>query len=165
MPLNLERVPLWAVIEPVVDEYLPLARSAGICLETVIPEAMPYVLIDEELIGRVFSNLVDNALKYVHEEGWVQVRTSVQHDDKAPYVLCSVADNGTGISDSVKDVLFGKFRRGEPSIRGSRRGMGIGLHFCKAAMEAHQGTIWVESQKGQGSVFHFTLPIAGEDVL
>jgi signal transduction histidine kinase len=69
-------------------------------------------------------------------------------------------DTGPGIADSVKDAIFGKFHRGQEAWPGRRRGMGIGLHYCKLAVEAHGGRIWVESQEGQGSTFYFTLPIA-----
>ena len=56
-------------------------------------------------------------------------------------------------------MLFQRFRRGDPSPRGLRQGMGIGLHYCRAAVEAHKGRIWVESQKGVGSTFYVSLPV------
>jgi signal transduction histidine kinase len=119
--------------------------------------------VDEELVGRVFSNLLDNALKYAPRGGWVKIKASKESGPDGVWVLCSVADSGPGVSDSVRDVLFEKFRRGDPSPTSPRRGMGIGLHYCKAAIEAHGGRIWVESDKGEGSTFLFTLPIVAND--
>jgi NtrC-family two-component system sensor histidine kinase KinB len=158
MPLNLQPVPLWSVVQPVVDEYMSLARTVDVRLDVELAPDLPHVNVDEELIGRVFSNLLDNALKYVPEGGRIQVRASLDRSPDEPVVVCSVADNGPGISDSVKEVLFEKFRRGDPAPRGLRRGMGIGLHYCRVAVEAHKGRIWVDSQKGQGSTFYVALP-------
>jgi signal transduction histidine kinase len=74
-------------------------------------------------------------------------------------MLCAVADTGVGIADGLKAVIFDKFRRGEQPAGRRRGGMGIGLHYCKVAVEAHGGRIWVESSQEQGSTFYFTLPV------
>jgi len=161
MPLNLQPLPLWAVVQPVVDEYMSLAQSVNALLLTEIAHDL-VVVVDEEIIGRVFSNLLDNALKYVPEGGEVRVRAAIETRPDGPVALCSVSDTGPGISDSVKHVLFEKFRRGTPSPPSRRSGLGIGLHYCRVAVGAHGGTIWVESQKGQGSTFFFTLPVVAD---
>jgi NtrC-family two-component system sensor histidine kinase KinB len=158
LPMDLRTLPLAGVIEVVVDEYRPVAAAGGIRLETHCTPDWLSVPIDEELIGRVFSNLVDNALKFTPEGGCVEVRATLAGDAHAPYVLCVVSDSGPGIARSLREVIFEKFRRGESAPRNRRHGMGIGLYYCKLAVEAHRGKIWVESDKGKGTRFFFTLP-------
>jgi signal transduction histidine kinase len=163
MPLALRQFPVSVVAQPVVEEYRALAEREGIQLETEFDPMLPDVLVDEELIGRVFSNLLDNALKYTPNGGFIKITAMLRGDQGGAWVLCSVEDSGSGVSDGVRKVLFEKFRTGEPSASSSRRGMGIGLHYCKAAVEAHGGSIWLESEKDHGSTFLFTLPISAKD--
>jgi signal transduction histidine kinase len=160
MPINLHTVPLPGVVEMVVDEYRSMAATAGVCLETSFaPDLLP-VMIDEEMIGRVFSNLLDNALKYTPGGGRILMQATLAGDGEHPYVQCVVSDTGCGIAPYFQDLIFDKFRRGEATPRGRRKGMGIGLYFCKLAVEGHGGHIWVESDKGRGTRFYFTLPVA-----
>ncbi len=159
MPLSLNAVPLARVVLPVVDEYRPLATMGKLSLRADLDEELPLAMIDAEVISRVFSNLVDNALKYTPAGGQIELRAVPTSGPEGSAILCSVADTGLGIAQEAQEVIFDKFRRLD-GAGGCRRGMGIGLHFCKLAVEAHGGRIWVESQRGQGSTFYFTLPIA-----
>jgi signal transduction histidine kinase len=157
-PLNLQFLWLPDAVQPVLDECRAAATRKGVCLEADFAEDLPFVAADEEVIGRVFSNLLDNALKYTPAGGRINVWTALQRGDESSIVLCAVADTGAGISESAAGVIFDRFRRGTQPPGGPYRGMGIGLHYCKLAVEAHGGRIWVESQPGQGSTFFFTLP-------
>jgi signal transduction histidine kinase len=161
MPMDRHVLPLPGVIEMVVDEYRPVAATAGVRLSTSYDPEWFSVSIDEDLIGRVFSNLVDNALKFTPGGGWIEVRATLDMDPETPCVLCAVSDSGSGIAPNFQEAIFEKFRRGQAPLQGRRKGMGIGLYFCKLAVEAHGGRIWVESEKGQGTTFYFTLPIQG----
>jgi PAS domain S-box-containing protein len=162
-PLHRRALSLAEVFGPVVDEYLPLARKAGLVLDKALAPDLPQIVVDGDMVGRVLSNLVDNALKYTPAGGRVQVRASPGQGADRAFVVCCVADTGPGIPADAREVIFDKFRRGEQPAHRQRRGMGIGLHFCKVTVEAHGGRIWVESQEGQGSTFCFTLPtVAGE---
>ena len=155
-PLVLQALPLQRVVQPVIDEYAPMATMLGVRLEATFAEDLPLVAVDEEVIGRLFSNLLDNALKFTPQGGRIRVQATPDQDHQ---VLCAVADTGVGIAESLRTVIFDKFRRGEQPTGKRRGGMGIGLHFCKVAVEAHGGRIWVESREAQGSTFYFTLPV------
>jgi PAS domain S-box-containing protein len=159
IPLNPEPMPLDDLVQATIEEYLPTATMNGVTMISNLPPDLPAVVIDGEVISRVLSNLLDNALKYTPAEGKIEVQASLQPGvEEDPPVVCAVVDTGPGIAPEVKEYIFAKFHRGQESWRGRRRGMGIGLHYCKLAVEAHGGNIWVESQEGQGSAFCFTLP-------
>jgi NtrC-family two-component system sensor histidine kinase KinB len=163
MPLNLHAQPLSGVVQSVMREYKPMAASTGVRLEAMLDTDLPPVFVDEEIVGRVFSNLLDNAFKHTPRGGRIQVRATLEGDADDPAILCAVSDTGSGIAASMQDVLFDKFRRAGQPLHGRRKGMGIGLHYCKLAVETHGGRIWVESQPGQGCVFYFTLPVAAHE--
>jgi len=160
IPINLQEVSLSQVILPVMDEYRPMATAMGLNLEANLAADLPPALIDAEVIGRVFTNLLDNAFKYTPPGGRITIQAVRAGDPAGSGILCSVADTGQGIAESARETIFDKFRRGDGTQESRRKGMGIGLHFCKLAIEAHGGRIWVESQKGRGSTFYFTLPVA-----
>lgn len=123
-------------------------------LSVDIPRDLPTVAADKASISEVISNLIDNALKYSHEGGSVEV-TATQVGN---FVRVSVTDHGIGMPANVIANLFNKFYRSHRS-RESVAGTGIGLYICKAIVESHGGIISVRSREGQGSTFEFTLPI------
>ena len=157
IPLELYTLSLPQVVQPVVEEYTPLALRSGVQLEAFYAPDLPPVVVDEEVIGRVVSNLLDNALKFTPEGGCIRVEVR-RSPDRESELLCSVADSGVGIPAHLQQAIFDRFRQG--AIQGRRRGMGLGLYYCTVAVEAHGGRIWVESQPGEGSTFFFTLPQA-----
>jgi signal transduction histidine kinase len=159
LPLNLQALPLQQVAQPVLDEYAPMAAMLGVSVEAVFAEDLPLLTVDEEVIGRVFSNLLDNALKFTPKGGRILAQATLDHSHDR-WVLCTVADTGVGIPEGIREVIFDKFRRAEQPFTRRRSGMGIGLHYCKVAVAAHGGRIWVESHEGQGSTFYFTLPVS-----
>lgn len=112
---------------------------------------IPPVSMDRSLIYRVVSNLMLNAVKHTGRGGIITLRIASAGDD----VQFDVADNGHGIPADFLDTIFEKF--GQVETR-QRTGTGLGLTFCKMAVEAHGGRIWVESVEGEGSTFSFTLP-------
>jgi two-component system sensor histidine kinase VicK len=157
VPLDLDLLPLPDLIQPVSDEYLSLAQSAGVRLHVHVPSDL-IVDVDPEIVKRVFANLIENAIKFTAAGGEISIEAGLVPDGQ--FVLCSVADTGSGIPKGLQQTIFEKFRRGDPAQNQRRKGMGIGLHYCKLAMEAHGGQIWVESEEGQGSTFFLTLPTA-----
>ena len=110
--------------------------------------------MDREAIGQVLVNLISNAAKYGQDGGWVGVKV-VQGLDG---VEVSVSDHGIGISKEDQSQIFEHFFRStDPGVR-RQKGTGIGLTIVRYIVEAHGGTIGVESQPGEGTTFTVTLP-------
>jgi PAS domain S-box-containing protein len=134
-----------------------LANLAGLIAETdaaVECEPLPSVRIHQIQLQQVFQNLIGNAIKY-HRPGI----TPVVHASarlKASIWTFSIGDNGIGIEPQFQERIFGLFKRLHTNDEYS--GAGIGLALCQRIVERHHGRIWVESEPGKGSTFHFTLP-------
>jgi len=109
------------------------------------------VSVDRNLIGRVLQNLMDNAMKFSPDDGVIKVAVA----DQDKLVRVEVSDQGIGIPRNQQDLIFEKFKQLER--QSGRSGVGLGLAFCKLAVEAHGGHIGVESETGKGSTFWFTL--------
>jgi len=125
-------------------------------VELVIEEELPNCMGDTSQIHQVFTNLIDNALKYLDPERKGQVRISgCPEKDKSIY---SVQDNGVGIDPGHKEKVFEIFHRLNPE--GAIRGEGIGLTIVKRIIDRHGGKIWVDSETGKGTTFHIALPSA-----
>src|SRR5690606_11445053 len=123
-------------------------------LSVNFPEDLPTVAADATGVSEVLANLIDNAIKYSHEGGVVNVSAAASSE----FVTVTVEDNGIGMPDQVVSNLFHKFYRSHRS-RETVAGTGIGLYICKFIVESHGGTISVRSTEGQGSIFTFSLPI------
>jgi PAS domain S-box-containing protein len=141
------------IINDMIEMLRPLAVGSSIVLESSVPEGLPPVLADSARIQQVLSNLVGNAVKFTPREGRITV-CAEQIEDKIRF---GVIDTGPGIPPEQVPHIFGQFWQASPS---DRRGIGLGLAIAKGIVEAHSGTIWVESHVGLGSTFYFTLPIA-----
>ena len=143
------------LIEHAVDFVKPTADRKRVPLRTEIEPNLPPVLINVNMIERVVVNLLDNACKFVAPGQAVTI--SARLGDGAD-VYISVHDDGPGILPEDQRRIFEKFSRGA-GVGGQTPGTGLGLAFCKLAVETHGGRIWVESEIGRGSTFTFTLPI------
>jgi light-regulated signal transduction histidine kinase (bacteriophytochrome) len=132
----------------ITDEAL---RAAG---ATVTHDPLPAVMGDFEILTRVLQHLIGNAIKF---RGTPQPRVHISSKREDVECVFSVQDNGPGIDSAFRDRIFGAFKR----LHGKEYpGSGLGLAFCKKAIERHGGRIWVESRPGAGSTFYFTLPPA-----
>ncbi len=116
-------------------------------------DALPHVRADEGQLAQLFQNLIGNALKF---RGPGVPRVHVSCSDQAKQYEIIVADNGIGIEPQYFERIFMLFQR--LHTMGEYPGTGIGLAICKKVVERHGGAIWVTSQPGEGSQFHFTLP-------
>lgn len=141
---------LGALAREAAEMLSSLARN---CTLEVIPPAEPIIVpADRDLIFRVLQNLISNALKFTPAGGQVQVSMELE----GPTALVSVRDTGSGIAPENHARIFEKF--GQVNQRGPRIGTGLGLTFCRLAVQAHGGEIGVESALGEGSRFWFRLP-------
>lgn len=116
-----------------------------------------YLIVDVERIDQVFSNLIYNAMKFTPAGGQIQIRLGLMMDPEE-VLLASIEDTGIGMGPEELEHVFERFYR-SPSRESSKEGSGLGLAISKEIVEHHHGRIWVESEPGQGSSFHFTIPI------
>lgn len=158
--LEIAEFSLEEVVEETLAELGPLAHDARQRLEFVPASPLPKVRADRSLVYRVLANLVANAIHHSSAGGAVTVTA-----DAGPVggVRIRVVDRGEGIPEAAQADIFEKFVRADSALARYRAGRGLGLTFCRMAVEAHGGRIGVESTPGQGSTFTFTLPVAPAD--
>ena len=140
----------------VMDAVLPMVESRHQTLTNSLPEKLPAVWVDVDMIRRVLINLMENASKFTQPEGKIEL--GAKRDGE--WLQMWVQDNGPGIPFADQEKIFEKFTR--LKAEGAPNGLGVGLAFCRLAVEGHGGKIWVESQPGQGAKFSITLPVVKE---
>jgi len=121
---------------------------------TSIPDKLPSINGDPLRIERILYNLLDNAAKYSPPGSQIKVSANAEPER----LVIGVSDHGKGLSSSEQTRIFGPFQRLENNRPDQARGAGLGLMVCRRLVEAHGGEIWVESKKGRGSTFFFSLP-------
>ena len=112
--------------------------------------------VGRDQLEQILQNLVSNAIKYSPDGG--EVRIQMRHEPEDDTVLIGVTDHGTGIPESAKSKLFKPYRRIHNPRTASVKGTGIGLFLVKSLVEAHHGTIWVDTELGKGTTFWFRIP-------
>ena len=153
--LNPEPMDAVQLLQRIVDEETPVAIRNGQTLTAKLPERLPIIVADEERFRQVVLNLVNNAVKFTHPGGKITLKARVERDN----LVVEVQDTGVGISEDEQKVLFEPYRSLE-SDRERLSGLGLGLSLSKKLVELHGGRIWVKSEKGKGSTFGFSIPLA-----
>ena len=155
LKLHHEPVDTYALVATCIASLRPTAEAKRVQITSEIMPETPDVLGDAQYLRQVFLNLIGNAVKFSDAQAriWVRVGTL----DKRNRLTFSIVDTGPGILEEDLDKLFNKFYRGT-AVREHLDGVGLGLSITKNIVEAHGGTIWVESQVGKGTTFSFTLP-------
>lgn len=153
-------------LKQLIDEVVAMASFAinqhSIVFQTSFAPDLPLLLIDEDRIRRVLTNLIDNAVKYTPRDGRVRVEVSVGEG----MMETAVIDSGPGIPLVDRQRIFERFAQVQRVGLRRTRGFGLGLAFCRLAVEAHGGQIWVESgENDTGSRFVFTLPLPAEPLM
>jgi signal transduction histidine kinase len=153
--LKVQPLDLKALLSEAAEQVRTPAELEGLQLEIDVPDALPPVQGDVQLIQRVLANLLNNAIKHTPAGGKITLSAAIDTDQ----LTIGVRDTGEGIPEDKQATIFDKFTQIDQDGL-ERRGTGLGLTFCKLAVEAHGGTIRVESAPGQGSLFAFALPLS-----
>lgn len=156
--LNREMDSLEEVLKRSMEAVRPRAEARGISLSLDIPSELPLVDMDRTRVTQVVGNLMENAILHTPQDGQITVLSEVID---ASVVRVTVSDTGVGISAGDLPQIFERFYRVDPSRNRATGGAGLGLTIAKQLVEAHGGTIHVESELGNGSRFVFELPLTG----
>ena len=161
LTLQLKPVDLRTVVEVVLNLSKPLLRGKEIILTNAIPEDLPLVYADENRLQQILHNLVGNAIKFT-DQGRVTISAEIEYGlgETERGLQVSIADTGIGIMKDKQAHIFESFEQAQGSIAREHGGTGLGLSITKQLVNLHGGTIWVESELGEGAVFKFTLPVA-----
>ena len=160
LALDLQPLAPEALLTEVEHEWAVRFQQEGAQSRIEVTDDAPVFEADKALLKRVVNNLIQNAV--THSASAVKIELKARRDGEG--VLFTVADNGPGIPSQYHEVIFRKFERVKTQGVPRTRSSGLGLAFCKLAIDAHGGRIWVQSAgDGQGSAFHFTLPIKPKD--
>jgi signal transduction histidine kinase len=158
---DLQRAPvdLAVLLRGVLDKFSIQAQQVKVTLCAELAPSLP-IIGDGDRLAQVFSNLVDNALKFTPESGRVTLRAAQQDG----YAVVSVIDTGVGIYPDDQARIFERFYQVDKSRRGGAgRGVGLGLAIAAQIVAAHGGRISVQSQPGQGTAFTVSLPLVRSD--
>lgn len=156
--LHLTKIALPSIIAGVFDMVRPLLNGKNIALKLEIDDFFPYVCGDENRLIQILFNLLHNAVKYT-EEGMITVRATV----KKNRAVIEVIDTGVGIAEHELDSIFQPYEQAELHANEMNGGFGLGLNICKQLVELHGGALAVESKRGKGSTFRFSLSLYEED--
>ena len=180
MDYNFANINIHTVIDYVKLSLSGLAKEKGLNLIAEETENLPEIFADEHRLEQVLTNLVSNAIKFTPENKTITIRSHIANAEQltckecfredlaklhGEYIVVCVEDQGIGIAE--KDLLraFDKFAQIENSLSRKVGGSGLGLPIAKQLLEAHQGTIWCDSELEKGSRFYFAIPIAEAKVL
>ena len=155
MKLHLVECDLVRIAADLMSGMQSLKEAREMILDA--PPAPVTVVADKDLILRVIQNLLGNALKFTPSDGWI--RLGIEPDENR--VCVRVRDNGPGILPEYRERIFEKFGQVEARANRQKHSTGLGLTFCKLAVEAHGGSVGVESEVDKGSTFWFVLPKDG----
>jgi len=153
--LNPEPMDPRQLLQRTVDEEIPVAMRNGQTLTARLPDSLPIVVADEERFRQIVLNLLNNAIKFTPPGGKIVLKARLEGDN----LVVEVQDTGVGISKEEQKLLFEPYRSLE-SEHERLSGLGLGLSLSKKLVELHGGQIWVKSEKGKGSTFGFSIPLA-----
>lgn len=154
MRLLLETINILSILQALVNEYRKRAKTKGIRLQFQCPTTQHLVLADENSLRQILDNLISNAVKYSPSGKHITIRLH----QKDSCVRCEIQDEGPGLSEQDQQKLFSKFTRLTAQPTGDEHSSGLGLFIVKKLVEIMQGSVWCESELGQGATFIVELP-------
>lgn len=165
---ELQPISLGEAVSEALNSVKGIAEDRGVELHCAVPPDLPHALAQAGKIEQVLVNLLGNALKFTPRGGSVSIKArylaeeAIWRNSPIPVsgIAISVADTGTGIPKEQLEAVFDKFRQIENAAWGKPSGSGLGLSISKEIVERFGGTIWAESEPGEGSTFHFTIRAA-----
>ena len=165
-----------------IGKFQTLASRGGIRLYSTVAEAVPGISVDRGAFNRILGNLLSNAVKFTPEGGEIEVSLDLVDEigavtERIPeqsyarrelpvtgsFVSIKVRDTGVGIPQESLGAIFDRFVQARNRRMGKTRGTGLGLAFCRKAVDAHSGYIWAESEPGAGSLFTILMPAVPDD--
>jgi len=159
--LHRRRIDFIQYFHRVIDRFEMNLRE-DILLKRNIPKGPFYVWLDEDKMTQVIDNIISNAIKYSPEGGTIYCRVSVLDDRGRRNLLIAIEDEGMGIPYEYQEKIFDRFYRADKARTRQLGGSGLGLAISKELVEAHYGSIWLESTEGKGTTFFFTLPLMSQ---
>lgn len=157
LSLRKRRVYLNELVDEAVNQLSIVIKRKRLKLNVAVTEDLPVVVIDHNRVLRVILNLLSNAIQHTPSGGRISIKVDYSLDHKS--IQISISDTGEGIPKSYLKKVFDKFVQVESHRSRKKLSNGLGLTFCKLVIEAHGGSIWVESEMEIGSTFHFTIPV------
>lgn len=142
------------LVEDGLDAVMPMLENKRLVVTRELEPDLPPAFVDADMIRRVVINLLDNASKFTPMNGRLRVTARLAGE----WIEVGISDSGPGIPPEAREAIFNKFAR----LQGERmpKGLGLGLAFCRLAVQSHGGKIWVEGEPEHGSRFLFTLPVS-----
>ena len=157
LQLQVDDHDIYSLIHESVDQMRVIRQAANVDIFYEFEDNLAPIRVDREIMKRVFINILSNAFKFTPPGGWIRIHLKQVPDG---LIQVSIADNGEGIPEEYVERIFDKFIQAKSRKSGHTLSTGLGLTFCKLAIQTHKGQIWVESKLGKGSTFHFSLPIS-----
>lgn len=158
LEMNMEEIGIKHFVEKILSSLKPLADEKNINMNHDVEDIA--IKGDKDRIAQVLTNLVENAIKFTPINGNIGVNAFKENE----YAHITVTDNGPGIPEKDLCRIFDRFYQVDSSAKRKKGGSGLGLAVCKSIVEAHGGSIWVESKHGKGSTFHILLPLNQDEV-
>jgi two-component system phosphate regulon sensor histidine kinase PhoR len=160
--MEFRRISISQLMESCLETSQHRAKEKHLEIRLDAPNGLPEISGDRRRLAEVLQNLLDNAIQYTLPGGEITLSAEARSDE----IIVTVSDTGIGIPKADQPRIFERFYRVDVARSREAGGTGLGLSIAKHLVEAHGGRLWVESELGQGSRFHFSVPIfsaQGED--
>jgi len=158
--ITMSPVNMSALLNSIREKFTPQSQKAGVEIKVEVAAKLPRFAADGDRLAQVFTNLVDNALKFTPSGGQILLRAEARDGG----ILVSVADTGAGIPDEAQAHIFDRFYQADVSRKGGRKhGAGLGLAIAHEIVQAHGGRIGVRSRLGEGTTFDVFLPLGSKE--